>query len=76
VEGERSREIAAGLAGDSLSAGVALVEEVLYCFQRASTWRRERAGRFSSDATSDSKQYAQWASVAMVVSVWSVMLYL
>jgi hypothetical protein len=67
VEGERRRDIAAGLAGEvaSTSASGVLVVAV-YLSQSASTWRSERAGRFSSDAASVSKQYAQCASDAMV----------
>ena len=68
LEGERRRDMAAGLAGESasVSAVSVVVAEALYFFHRASTWRRERAGRFSSDAARLSKQYAQWASVAML----------
>lgn len=74
VEGERRREMAAGLAGEGASRSVSAVgTEVLgvlvvavYLVHSASTWRRERAGRFSSDAASVSKQYAQCASDAIV----------
>lgn len=63
AEGERRRDIAAGLAGESLSGSVlaALVGSALYFSQSVSTWRRESAGRFSRLATRFSKQYAQWA---------------
>ena len=76
VEGDRRREIAAGLGEAASRAVSGVADEVLvvlvaavYLSHRASTWRRERAGRFSSDAASVSKQYAQCASDAMV---WSV----
>lgn len=73
VEGERRRDIAAGLrlAGRSVVSSVSGAEaeaagEAACFFQSAETWRRERAGRFSRLAVSVSKQYAQWASVAML----------
>lgn len=58
---ERRRDTAAGLAGASLSASIdsVVVAAALYFFQSASTWRSERAGRFSSEAARLSKQYAQ-----------------
>lgn len=59
LEGERSRDIAAGLAAESLSVSTVAsvtVDSALYFFHIASTWRRERAGRFSRLAASDSKQ--------------------
>lgn len=69
LDGERRRDMAAGLAGDVASASVAALSKVaLYFFHRASTWRRERAGRFSRDAARLSKQYAQWASDAMLLA--------
>lgn len=64
LDGESRRDMAAGLAGKSTPdsgstvASVA-VDSALYFFQRASTCRRESAGRFSRLAASDSKQYAQ-----------------
>jgi hypothetical protein len=70
----RMRDIAAGFsdeaapsAGSSSSSDV-LVGSVLYFVQSASTWARERAGRFSRLAARLSKQYAQWAWVAMVLA--------
>lgn len=68
LEGERRRDMAAGLAGESTSASAVEVEvsSALYFFHSASTWRRARAGRFSSEAARLSKQYAQCASVAML----------
>ena len=73
LKGERRRDMAAGLAGESVSSSAfsVVLGSVLYFFQRASTWRRESAGRFSREAARLSKQYAQWASVAMVlVGFW------
>jgi hypothetical protein len=74
VEGERRRDIAAGLAGDAASMAVsgAVLVEAVYLSQSVSTWWRERAGRFSRDAASVSKQYAQCASDAMVWGVVKV----
>jgi hypothetical protein len=68
LEGERRRDMAAGLAGESVSASTfeVVAGDALYFFQRASTCRSESAGRFSSEAARLSKQYAQCASVAML----------
>jgi hypothetical protein len=69
VAGERRRDMAAGLAGESVSvvrAEALVLVAAAYLSHSASTWGSERAGRFSSDAASVSKQYAQWASDAMV----------
>ena len=74
AKGETRRDMAAGLGGGAASApgsvvgGAAEVSVVkaVYLAHSASTWCRERAGRFSSDAASVSKQNAQWASEAMV----------
>jgi hypothetical protein len=65
LEGERRRDTAAGLAGESVSVAVL---EAWYFFHSASVWRRDSAGRFSREAARVSKQNAQWASVAMVLS--------
>ena len=54
---------------DSPSISDVLVGSVLYFVQSASTSPRESAGRFSRLATRLSKQYAQWAWVAMVLVV-------
>lgn len=60
-DGERRRDTAAGLAEASVSAAVesVIVADALYFFQSASTCRRGRAGRFSSEAARLSKQNAQ-----------------
>ena len=58
LEGEMRRKTAADLAGESASASAfsVVMGSALYFFQRASTWRRESEGRFSSDAARLSKQ--------------------
>lgn len=43
-----------------------VVREVWYFSHSDSTWRRERGLRFSRLAERVSKQYAQWAGVAML----------
>jgi hypothetical protein len=73
-EGARRRDIAAGFApgGEraSTSAGTSRGSVVMgssvYLDQRASTSGRERPRRFSRLAERLSKQYAQWAWVAIV----------
>lgn len=64
LEGERRRDTAAGLAGESMPVSVGDV--AWYFFHSASVWRRVSAERFSREAARLSKQNAQWASVAMV----------
>lgn len=70
----RMRDMAAGFSDEaapsegSCSSSDVLAGSVLYFAQRASTCARRRAGRFSRLATRLSKQYAQWAWVAMVLA--------
>jgi hypothetical protein len=66
-DGARSCDIAAGLLGGSTgSRASVVVGSAVYFVHRASTWGRERLGRFSRLAERVSKQYAQWAWVAIL----------
>jgi len=56
---------AASSSAVSSSSSEVVVGDVLYFVQRLSTWARESEGRFSRFETRLSKQYAQWAWVAM-----------
>jgi hypothetical protein len=65
-DGARRPDIAAGLLGGSTGSRASVVRgSALYFVHRASTWGRERLSRFSRLAARVSKQYAQWAWVAI-----------
>lgn len=75
-DGATRRDMAAGLyagsaaLGKPLSSGTCsgsvVVGSSVYFDHNASISRRERAGRFSRSAVRLSKQYAQWAWVAIL----------
>lgn len=50
----------------SVSEGGCEASEVVNFVQRCSTWERGRGARFSRLAERVSRQYAQWAWVAML----------
>lgn len=64
----KSSESEGGSKSSSGAFGSAAVGSALYLFQRSSHWRRLSGGRFSRLAESVSKQYAQWAWVAIVLA--------
>jgi hypothetical protein len=66
-DGARSCDIAAGLLeGSTGSRASVVVGSAVYFVHRASTWGRERLGRFSRLEERVSKQYAQWAWVSIL----------